>query len=436
MNKNIEFQDSDEDVYYGPITLKEKKRDVLRKLPIEYITGRSSVSTNPSFIEDKSMRLAELITCDLPTKSSISEDDENFIQKVAKELDLTVPAEDSSISDHEFKEEISTTYHSISSNNSSLIEDVVNISSEKENSMLTEDSNSSDDFDNKQEGTYEIPKFTAQNHVKDLIDCFNNLDVIEEVDENTQFDSNPSLKITPSEEKQTEIQELMEQSKAESPSSSNSSFKFNDTLEEMDRFLMYGQNYRMSYENVENIKVSNETDYEIKEEIQTPKIQFNKPTGIPVLSRSATKTPVHKQINLQNRLPRSTGKDRFKDIQSPVAMYIKNSGYTPLFRTVTPGKVNKENIPEPSSVFTVNSAIDTFAFPAVRYKPAKKQQVIEEEFKLPPSINTLIPLKAKVGLHQRKGRQLSSIVDGDLTIDCSLNSSKDVSVVEKKNIFL
>lgn len=198
--------------------------------------------------------------------------------------------------------------------------------------------------------------------------------------------------------------------------------------------------------NYKGVNVANKSSVKKKTKIPiAPTFALNKPTPKAVL------TPTNLKYTLPKPSPAHVNpKRRFKDIESPISLYIKNSGVAPLFKKITPSKqLNSDNGKSVrKQQERSNDKENSLVFPEVIYKPAKKTIVKEcSDFKLPKNIESLIPQKPNVIRHERHvggGSKLNQsfiskkLCEPDITIDSStsLDSTGDISVHCAKRVFI
>ncbi|KAK9739822.1 hypothetical protein QE152_g8656 [Popillia japonica] len=275
----------------------------------------------------------------------------------------------------------------------------------------------------------------------------------------------------------------------------NDNSLLNDTLAEMERLLNEGLKCSTSAENTDAVKNSSLvlTEHEtirlsksFEEAPRTP--EFNLPTirvhpsseikptnlkfhasnykddsirGAVKKPTKVTKIPVAPPHNIRtfirpvltpknNRYPDATSaptstKKRFKNIESPISVYIKNSGVAPLYQKITPSKPLSSDKIKIEKTIKINKE-NTIIFPEVRYKPARMAIVTKSrDIKLPQKIESLLQQKSNVVKHE--GRIGSSKVGkcgaiankmpskADLTLDsnAALNTTEDISIQSRFN---
>lgn len=266
----------------------------------------------------------------------------------------------------------------------------------------------------------------------------------------------------------------------------------NDTLAEMERLLNEGLKCSISTENsnaekmallVDTEKVTVRLSKSFEEAPRTP--QFNvptikiypssemKPTNLKFygsnykgdsikgaikkpLKNKATKIPVPPAHNVRT-FPKpvltptnnkylgpmsapSSAKKRFKNIESPISVYIKNSGVAPLYQKITPSKPLASDKTKIKKTFKVNKE-NSIIFPEVTYKPARVAIVTKgRDIRLPQKIESLLQQKSNVIKHEgRIGTAKvgkyglvtnKQVFKADLTLDsnASLNTTEDISI--------
>lgn len=268
---------------------------------------------------------------------------------------------------------------------------------------------------------------------------------------------------------------------------------FNDTVAEMEKLLNEGLNYSMQTDkNITEEKSLSDNEsnnqYNINNRIQSPPRtpQFNFPSikikpsyatkssdqgaTIKTLSNAKTITkipvaPTFTQSNIQKKpfpksvltpinhckqphisVPTSSSKRRYKDIESPISVYIKNAGVTPLYKKITPSKPissNEYRIDKDTKMNKENSLV----LPDVIYKPAKRAIITKsDDIKLPNNIESLIPQKSKITRHEGRigdclhDRSLirKKLADADSTNDLNitLDTTENISIHYTKRTYI
>ncbi|KAK5639167.1 hypothetical protein RI129_011659 [Pyrocoelia pectoralis] len=206
------------------------------------------------------------------------------------------------------------------------------------------------------------------------------------------------------------------------------SMKFNDTLEEMEMFLKQGL----------DPKIPEIHNTEMK--VQVGMDSFKKPLS--------SKIPVTRKKNVERNTPTTSKTWKFKDVVSPVAIYIKNSPHVPQIQNVPLKLSSPKNLfptQKPSRSDT-NNKEDTL--PQIIYAPPRKVvKSTEQSLKLPLNIQRHLPTTPHIIKHT--GRVLGKVNRGVeeklLECDLSLNNVSDlnstvplqeISVHKCKNVFI
>lgn len=239
--------------------------------------------------------------------------------------------------------------------------------------------------------------------------------------------------------------------------STSSSFNFNDTLEEMEMALKQGLDYVMPNDlstepSPEKISPSPVT----KTIHKTPTNKYNylrSPVGDYINSKSInnnfklpTKPPKNRAITPKTKSPQIQPR-LFKNIISPISIYIKNSPRVCLKQNIQapPHKashiIKNESVPLNSN----NKQNTPRPLPKMVYKPPK--QVIinsNQNIILPGNIKKLLPKPIVMG-HQQRIRNNDDntsisrkLLEDDITFasfDAS-QSAVDVSILESKQAFI
>ncbi|KAK4871881.1 hypothetical protein RN001_016005 [Aquatica leii] len=226
--------------------------------------------------------------------------------------------------------------------------------------------------------------------------------------------------------------------------SSNKSFKsnesqdentFNDTLEEIEMALKYGLNYTMPDDNSPkstNENVRNSPVVESNENITEASVSSAPTTGYidnytPYQKKTKDfqfKQPTQKPISTKSKTP------NYKDVVSPVAVYIKNTPRCPILRNVpTSNTWQKKALFRNHDTPTISKSNKENVLPEVVY--TLPRQVIKTEgasLKLPsnikkhlPSVPNLIKHKGRVA---PKKQSPSKIQEKLLSCDLSIDDSK------------
>uniref|UniRef100_A0A1Y1KYL2 Uncharacterized protein n=1 Tax=Photinus pyralis TaxID=7054 RepID=A0A1Y1KYL2_PHOPY len=193
-------------------------------------------------------------------------------------------------------------------------------------------------------------------------------------------------------------------------STSTEDVKFNDTIEEMEKFLK------------EAATNSNETMSPIPPSTPLTKINTSNDKS-DSFKKPLSKIPIVTKKNLVKKSPCVTKTPHYKDIVSPVAIYIKNSPHVPLIQNVPTKQLSQKNL-FPSQKLPNNDNDWENLLPSVIYAPPRKiQSTSEPSLKLPINIHCHLPTTPRIIKH--KGRLAGTnrldveeklVDDGDLSL--------------------
>lgn len=135
-----------------------------------------------------------------------------------------------------------------------------------------------------------------------------------------------------------------------------------------------------------------------------------------------------------SKLPSTVKTGYFKNIVSPVSLYIKNTPTSPLIQHVP----NKIATPSSTLPNIKRTALQENTFPCVSYKPAKHKLFTEEkDLNLPKNIKKLGTQGTLIIKHEKRiGSTKENVFDGDIDASLLNTTNQDVSVLTSKNCYI
>lgn len=164
-----------------------------------------------------------------------------------------------------------------------------------------------------------------------------------------------------------------------------------------------------------------------------------KPMGPPATPASLKKTTKTKILVPKQSI---SAQKQYKDVMSPLAVYIKSAPTTPLIKRITPKALKSEFSVEEQILHSPNTILDE-SLPKVSYKPAKNKIVSKAAgINLPGSVRKLYSQNVQVISHKDRIRDSSQ--DVSLALEnaeqsCLSNTSvasNDISVLSVKNVYI
>lgn len=164
------------------------------------------------------------------------------------------------------------------------------------------------------------------------------------------------------------------------------------------------------------------------------------PPSVPVLPKKPKTPAKHTNIPVPKTL---SAKKCYKDIKSPLAVYIKSAPTTPLMKQVTPKPLKTKLMFDTKQSSSPNDNLD-HSFPKVFYKPAEHKEVTKgKEVNLPGSVKKLFPQNIQVIAHKDRIRT-QALDDVSFALQkadqsCVSNTSvanSDISILSVKNVYI
>ncbi|XP_063928137.1 uncharacterized protein LOC135141200 [Zophobas morio] len=228
---------------------------------------------------------------------------------------------------------------------------------------------------------------------------------------------------------------------------------FNDTIEEMKMALRKGLDYTMPGDNSPKSFCESKPKPngipKLKKIVKTPnKFDYvQSPIGDYIRKKSPNSEnfklplkPAKSRFHTPNAKSNLVPTKQFKNIISPVGVYIKNSPCVVLKHNASVKTVSALKSTPETDVIPNND--DGIIFPEVVYKPRKKVvKSVQKEVILPSSLQKMVQ-EPIITQHEcrTQGKTRSEIVqkleDGNLTVDSSILNPSDVSYINLKQAFI
>lgn len=236
--------------------------------------------------------------------------------------------------------------------------------------------------------------------------------------------------------------------------SGNSKFDWNDTIEEMERFVQI-DDYELSNENTHDTNTSSNVEKLDNPNTSDSKLYLDTTTSkpkkslIPIKNSNQFLNP-HKDVYTNFKIPTRivSVKPNYKTVLSPVSVYIKNSPQAPLLQRVPSKPLSAKSLFPKATSNKIANKENKFDLPTLIYKPAKHTVISEkEQLKLPGNIQKHISHIPNIIKHQGRtgGEKLgqnveNKLLEENLTI-CddsrfSTSSVEDVSLLVSKKAYI